>query len=65
VPEGVTRKSFYGYYYTDLRDGAKGYHDTIFKARPEEGISKKIKTDIKETLKNTAKRILKKAGVKF
>jgi Rps23 Pro-64 3,4-dihydroxylase Tpa1-like proline 4-hydroxylase len=65
VPQGETRKSFYGYYYTDLRDDAKGYHDTIFKARPEEGMSKKIKTDVKETLKNTAKRILKKAGVKF
>ncbi len=65
VPEGVTRKSFYGYYYTDLREGAAGYHDTIFKARPEEGLAKKIKTDVKETLKNTVKRVLKKAGVKF
>lgn len=65
VPEGETRKSFYGYYYTTLREDARGYHDTIFKARPEEGIMKKVKTDVKETLKNTAKRILKKAGVKF
>lgn len=65
VPEGVTRKSFYAYYYTTLREGAAGYHDTIFKARPEEGLTKKIKTDVKEGLKNTAKRILKKAGVKF
>lgn len=65
VPEGVTRKSFYAYYYTTLREGATGYHDTIFKARPEEGLTKKIKTDVKEGLKNTAKRILKKAGVKF
>ncbi|MEZ5171977.1 MAG: 2OG-Fe(II) oxygenase [Bacteroidia bacterium] len=65
VPEGESRKSFYAYYYTDLRDGASGYHDTIFKARPEEGLSKKIKTDVKETLKNSVKRVLKKAGVKF
>lgn len=65
VPEGESRKSFYAYYYTDLRDGAAGYHDTIFKARPEEGLSKKIKTDVKETLKNSVKRVLKKAGVKF
>lgn len=65
IPPGETRKSFYGYYYTDLREGAAGYHDTVFKARPEEGLAKKLKTDVKETLKNTAKKILKKAGVKF
>jgi Rps23 Pro-64 3,4-dihydroxylase Tpa1-like proline 4-hydroxylase len=63
VPEGLTRKSFYGYFYTDLRDGAAGYHDTVFKARPEEGLVKKVKTDVKETLKNTVKRALKKAGI--
>ena len=50
VPEGITRKSFYGYFYTDLREGAAGYHDTVFKARPEDGIIKKVKTDVKETL---------------
>jgi len=65
LPEGVGRKSIYGYFYTDLREDAKGYHDTIFKARPEEGLAKKIKTDVKETVKNTGKRILKKLGVKF
>ena len=65
VPQGITRKSFYGYFYTDIRENAKGYHDTIFKARPEEGVLKKVKTDVKETVKNTGKRILKKLGVKF
>ena len=65
LPEGLGRKSIYGYFYTDLREDAKGYHDTIFKARPEEGLAKKIKTDVKETVKNTGKRILKKLGVKF
>jgi Rps23 Pro-64 3,4-dihydroxylase Tpa1-like proline 4-hydroxylase len=65
VPPGESRKSFYGYFYTDLREGAAGYHDTVFKARPEEGLAKKIKTDVKETLKNTAKKVLKKVGVKF
>lgn len=65
VPPGETRKSFYAYYYTTIRDGAVAYHDTIFKARPEEGLVKKVKTDVKETLKNSAKRLLKKAGVKF
>lgn len=65
LPEGETRKSFYAYFYTDLREGAAGYHDTVFKARPEEGVMKKIKTDVKETIKNTAKKVLKKLGVKF
>lgn len=65
VPEGETRKSFYAYYYTDLRENAASYHDTVFKARPEEGAVKKIKTDVKETLKNTVKRVMKKAGIKF
>jgi len=65
VPPGETRKSFYGYFYTDLREGAAGYHDTVFKARPEEGMMKKVKTDVKETIKNRAKQVLKKLGIKF
>lgn len=65
VPEGESRKSFYAYYYTDIREGAAGYHDTIFKARPEEGLSKKIKTGVKETLKNNVKRVFKKIGIKI
>lgn len=65
VPEGVTRKSFFAYYYTKERADAVPYHDTIFKARPEEGRVKKLKTDVKESLKNTAKSTLKKLGVKF
>jgi len=65
IPEDESRKSFYAYYYTTLREDATGYHDTVFKARPEEGIVKKVKTDVKETLKNTAKKVFKKLGVKF
>jgi Rps23 Pro-64 3,4-dihydroxylase Tpa1-like proline 4-hydroxylase len=65
VPEGETRKSFYAYYYTPLAENHPTYHDTVFKARPEEGTLKKIKTDVKETLKNSVKRVLLKVGVKF
>jgi Rps23 Pro-64 3,4-dihydroxylase Tpa1-like proline 4-hydroxylase len=65
IPTGESRKSFYAYYYTDIREGAAHYHDTIFKARPEEGLAKKIKTDVKETLKNNVKRLFKKAGIKI
>ncbi len=65
LPEGKTRKSFFTYFYTNEWAEAVPYHDTIFKARPEEGTMKKIKTDVKETLKNTAKTTLKKLGIKF
>ncbi|UZR92337.1 2OG-Fe(II) oxygenase [Chondrinema litorale] len=65
IPEDVTRKSFFAYFYTNERDGAVGYHDTVFKARPTESKSKKVKTAVKENLKNTAKATLKKLGVKF
>jgi Rps23 Pro-64 3,4-dihydroxylase Tpa1-like proline 4-hydroxylase len=65
VPEGETRKSFYSYYYTPIGDYKEKYHDTVFKARPEEGALKKIKTDVKETLKNSIKRTMLKLGIKF
>jgi Rps23 Pro-64 3,4-dihydroxylase Tpa1-like proline 4-hydroxylase len=65
-PEGITRKSFYTYFYTNEPGEQDGnYHDTIFKARPEEGIVKKLKTDLKEVIKNNAKRILKTVGIKY
>lgn len=65
VPEGETRKSFYNYYYTQVGDYKGKYHDTVFKARPEEGTMKKIKTEVKETLKNNIKRTMLKLGIKF
>lgn len=65
VPENESRKSIYGYYYTETRDGAVPYHDTVFKARPEEGRMKQIKTDLKEKAKNTIKGVLKKVGITF
>ncbi|HAI76528.1 MAG TPA: proline hydroxylase [Microscillaceae bacterium] len=63
LPEGVTRKSFYTYFYTELRDGAAGYHDTVFKAKPEDSTAKKVGTKLKETLKNFTKAQLKKFGI--
>lgn len=65
-PEHITRKSFYTYFYTNEPGEQDGhYHDTVFKARPEEGTVKKIKTSVKEALKNTAKSVFKKIGLKF
>lgn len=63
IPENESRKSIYAYYYTEPAPGVK-YHDTIFKARPTEGSTKKLKTDIKEGLKNTVKSIFYKLGLK-
>lgn len=65
VPENETRKSFYAYFYTPIGDYKGKYHDTVFKARPEEGAVKKLKTDVKESLKNNVKRTLLKLGIKF
>lgn len=65
VPEGISRKSFYTYYYTPLNEYAGKYHDTVFKARPQEGLAKKVKTNIKERLKNTVKRTLLALNIRF
>jgi len=62
VPEGETRKSFYTYYSTPSEKGLN-YVDSHFKARPDDKITKKIVTNIKEPLKIGAKRILKKMGI--
>lgn len=65
LPEGITRKSFYTYIYTDEQGLQKSYHDTTFKSRPDEKVSKKVKTAAKETLKNSVKKTFKKLGIKF
>lgn len=62
VPEGETRKSFYTYYSTPTEKGFK-YVDSHFKARPDDAIGKKVATNIKEPLKLSIKRFLKKLGV--
>ena len=65
-PEGVNRKSFYTYFYTeDSGDQNDTYNDTVFKARPDESVTKKLKTNIKEQSKNFIKRQLKRFGIKF
>jgi Rps23 Pro-64 3,4-dihydroxylase Tpa1-like proline 4-hydroxylase len=64
IPEGESRKSFYSYYYTKEREGASHkYHDTVFKAKPEDSTMKKVGTSVKENLKNFTKRQLKKVGI--
>lgn len=63
VPEGETRKSIYSYFYSPVAEGVR-YHDTIFKARPSESNMKRVKTNLKESLKNGVKRTMRKLGMK-
>ena len=65
VPEGMTRKSIYTYFYTKIREDAVKYHDTIFKPRPDDTLGKKIATNTKESLKNFIKRQMRKVGFTF
>ncbi len=61
VPEGVTRKSIYSYYYSPLGKNVK-YHDTIFKPRPTDSALKKTQTNTKELIKNTIKKTMRAVG---
>ena len=65
LPPGITRKSAYAYYYTELREGAAKYHDTVFKARPTDSAFKKAITPLKENAKNFIKRQLRRLGITF
>lgn len=65
VPAGMTRKSIYTYFYTVTREDAVKYHDTIFKPRPDDALTKKIATNTKESLKNFIKRQMRKVGITF
>jgi Rps23 Pro-64 3,4-dihydroxylase Tpa1-like proline 4-hydroxylase len=64
VPPGITRKSFYTYFYTPISEENKvKYHDTIFKPKPQDSTAKKISTNLKETAKNTIKGVMKDLGL--
>jgi Rps23 Pro-64 3,4-dihydroxylase Tpa1-like proline 4-hydroxylase len=63
VPDGITRKSCYQYYFIPVSDTVS-FHDTIFKPRPEESTFKKIGTYSKDFIKNSGKKILLKLGLK-
>ncbi|MFN0047570.1 MAG: 2OG-Fe(II) oxygenase [Cytophagales bacterium] len=65
-PEGINRKSFYSYFYTNQAgEQNDSYNDTVFKARPDDSASKKLKTSLKEMAKNFVKQRLKALGIKF
>lgn len=62
VPEHITRKSFYQYYFTTPEKNTR-YHDTIFRPTPENSLAKKIAVPVKEFLKNSAKKALLSLGL--
>jgi Rps23 Pro-64 3,4-dihydroxylase Tpa1-like proline 4-hydroxylase len=63
VPEGITRKSYYQYFFIALPEDIS-FHDTIFRPRPQESLLKKTGTYTKDFVKNTAKKVLLKLGWK-
>jgi hypothetical protein len=63
VPEGITRKSAYQYYFIPVSDNVS-FHDTIFRPRPEDSAVKRVRTYSKDFVKNSAKKILLKLGLK-
>jgi len=63
VPDGITRKSCYQYYFIPVTDTIS-FHDTMFKPRPQESAMKKIRTYSKDFIKNSGKKILLKLGLK-
>lgn len=62
VPDNITRKSYYQYYFIPLTEEVV-YRDTFFKARPNQAIIKKTLTPLKEHAKNFAKRVLIRLGM--
>ena len=62
LPEGETRKSFYTYFYTPIGEGFR-YSDSRFVSRPDDALGKRMLTQIKESVKINAKRVLKNLGV--
>jgi hypothetical protein len=64
VPDGVFRNSFFAYFHTPIADKSKvKYHDTVFKPRPTDSGSKKVKTHAKETVKNLVKGAMRTLGI--
>jgi Rps23 Pro-64 3,4-dihydroxylase Tpa1-like proline 4-hydroxylase len=64
VPEGVFRNSFFAYFHTPITESNKvKYHDTVFKPRPTDSGSKKVKTHAKETVKNLVKGAMRTLGI--
>jgi Rps23 Pro-64 3,4-dihydroxylase Tpa1-like proline 4-hydroxylase len=63
IPPTESRKSIYAYFYTKERVGAASYHDTVFRAKPDDTIGKKVGTTVKENLKNFVKATFKKIGI--
>ncbi len=62
IPEGESRKSYYAYYYTDLKEGVQ-YKDSKFLSRPDDSFAKKTATSLKEFAKIKIKSLLSKMNI--
>lgn len=62
-PDGEYRKSYYAYFFTPMEEGVK-YEDSRFLNKPNDSVSKKIATTLKENIKIKAKQILSFFNVK-
>jgi Rps23 Pro-64 3,4-dihydroxylase Tpa1-like proline 4-hydroxylase len=60
-PEGVTRRSFYTYFFSEPAENLV-FHDTIFRNKPNDSVLKKIIIPIKEFSKTVIKRLLYRIG---
>lgn len=62
-PEGEYRKSYYAYFFTPMEEGVR-YEDSRFLSKPDDALSKKVATRLKENIKIKAKQILSFFNVK-
>ena len=62
VPQGVTRRSIYQYYFVTPHRSIR-YHDTVFKPVAGAPLAKKIVVPVKELLKNGIKKTLLSLGL--
>jgi len=62
VPENITRKSAYQYYFIPVTENVH-YHDTIFKPKPDDSFVKRWSTYSKDFIKNAGKKTLLSLGL--
>lgn len=62
-PDGEYRKSYYAYFFTPMEEGVR-YEDSRFLSKPDDALSKKVATRLKENIKIKAKQILSFLNVK-
>lgn len=62
IPEGESRKSYYAYFYTPIKEGV-AYKDSKFLSRPDDSLMKKTATSVKEFAKIRIKSLMSKMNI--